>query len=106
MLGARTVGISHTTLQPMASPTFPRLLLLLLLLAMVAFAAVPTAASAAELTCSFFNNVIIGEDSIDLQSASSAADCCNKCNANDMCIAFTFDTDSKDCYLKVLSSIF
>eukprot|EP00043_Microstomoeca_roanoka_P016573 m.170059 g.170059 ORF g.170059 m.170059 type:complete len:826 (+) comp16484_c3_seq1:65-2542(+) len=50
--------------------------------------------------CSEQTNVIIGADSISIVSASTAADCCNACNSNPDCVAFTLDTAAHQCYLK------
>lgn len=58
------------------------------------------AVTVAQETCHLVNNVIIGEDSISMESAPSAAVCCTKCNQNPDCIAFTFVVNGGICYLK------
>lgn len=51
-------------------------------------------------SCQIFDNVIIGQNSIDTIDTSSAAECCAACNKNPACIAFTWDTASHQCFLK------
>ncbi|EGD75268.1 hypothetical protein PTSG_06921 [Salpingoeca rosetta] len=52
------------------------------------------------LQCKLETGVIIGAGNIDVLQVASADACCNACNANSACIAFTFDTSTHACFLK------
>eukprot|EP00051_Salpingoeca_urceolata_P030149 m.492197 g.492197 ORF g.492197 m.492197 type:complete len:824 (+) comp31802_c0_seq1:8-2479(+) len=49
-------------------------------------------------TCNLQKDVIIGEGSIAILTVSSAEECCEKCFANPLCLAFT--ADDHTCYIK------
>ena len=52
--------------------------------------------------CRTFNDMIIGSDSIlTVPNVTDVGACCTLCQNNDGCIAFTFDTRSQICFLKV-----
>eukprot|EP00047_Mylnosiga_fluctuans_P007107 m.251131 g.251131 ORF g.251131 m.251131 type:complete len:817 (-) comp17080_c0_seq1:24-2474(-) len=51
-------------------------------------------------SCTLSQGKIIGQDSIQTLSTSSAGECCNKCTANIMCSAFTWDSKGHTCFLK------
>lgn len=50
--------------------------------------------------CKISTNTIIGENSISTHSKSTVQACCNLCDANPRCIAFTLNTATGDCFLK------
>jgi len=55
----------------------------------------------AQTNCTAYKDFSIGTGNIGSAKVTSAGECCNACNQNNACVAWTFDSDSgTTCYLK------
>jgi len=50
--------------------------------------------------CSLQNGVVIGSGMLHTKTVTDAAACCEACYNHPGCVAFTFATDTRDCFLK------
>jgi len=63
-------------------------------------------AVAAAADCQTFDGVVIGSDFIvSIPNVADVGACCTQCQNNAGCIAFTFDTNSQTCFLKVQDAL-